>query len=687
MEDDDDFREDHHDSYENDASRKKTGKTSKPVAKKSTHKKAAETSGSEQPEKSRPKKKQAKRAKKAAPLPVAAPFMDDDDDDLTLPSYGRTMPGTIVGDFEDDEDEDEFVPKPSSGKKRSSGKSRKKAVKSELKSEPEREKKSSKRKKEKPLFDPDTGLPIFERPQQGKQKPPRNVWDPEIREYVPLEKARSELIPPEFLELVQRKKKAKSTEKPKSMEKAQKPEIPVEVAEKPQKKKKSSKPKKAVREPESSTRKTEPPRGIVGAPTGSDFSDALDVEVPVKKKFGNLKLSSLMLDAVSIARYLEPTPIQAGVIPRVLAGVDVMGQARTGTGKTAAYLIPVIERIEECEPGDNPVGLILVPTRELAVQVRDEAVKLSYGRDIRTVACYGGKPIAKQLARLKQGADMVVGTPGRILDLMKRGALNWDDLHWIVLDEADRMLDIGFRPDIEKILRKTPKERQTLLFSATLDQSVVRLAERYMKEPEILDFSDKGIDVDTIEQFYVTVDPERKFDALVHLLNKEEPQQAIIFCRTKRGADRLARLLESHVKNMATIHGDLQQSVRDSVMSRFRSGKLRYLVATDIVGRGIDISGISHIINYDIPAFCDDYVHRVGRTGRMGREGVAYTFVTIQEGAELTRIEMRINKLLKRAELKNFEAFSRPTDVVTQEEKPDAKPVFGKPVRKIRKAL
>lgn len=433
-------------------------------------------------------------------------------------------------------------------------------------------------------------------------------------------------------------------------------------------------------------------RADVSRMVESNVPDPADIESEAKG-FAKLGVSETMLESLKMIRFLEPTPIQAGVFQQVKAGQDVMGQAQTGTGKTAAFSIPIIEGIEECPPGNDPVAMILVPTRELAVQVRDEAAKLSYGRDIRISACYGGKPIAKQIAKLKDGVDILVGTPGRVLDLMNRRALSLDALRWVVLDEADRMLDIGFRPDIEKILRRTPKERQTLLFSATLAPPVVKLAEKYMKSPEVLDFSNKGIAVETIEQFYITVDQERKFDALVYLLNEQEPNQAIIFTRTKRGADRLARLLSKRFESLSAIHGDLSQSERDRVMGNFRNGKLRYLVATDVVGRGIDVSGISHIINYDIPAFCDDYVHRVGRTGRMGREGVAYTFVTVEEGAELTRIEMRIDKLLKRAELKGFETFAKPvdnsegTDGSDDDPSPPSKPVFGQSARKIRRAL
>ncbi|MDR2344528.1 MAG: DEAD/DEAH box helicase [Planctomycetaceae bacterium] len=430
-------------------------------------------------------------------------------------------------------------------------------------------------------------------------------------------------------------------------------------------------------------------RGDVPRLVSSKRPDPADIESDVSG-FASLGLSDVMLEALRILRYIEPTPIQTGVFEKVKTGKDVMGQAQTGTGKTAAFSIPIIEGLEECPAGEEPVALILVPTRELAVQVRDEIVRLSYGRDIRIAACYGGKPIVKQITKLNSGIDIVVGTPGRVLDLINRRALLTNLLKWVVLDEADRMLDIGFRPDIEKILKKSPSTRQTLLFSATLPPPVVKLAERYMRDPEIMDFSNKHVSVDTIEQFYVTVDQERKFDALVYLLNEEQPNQAIIFTRTKRGADRLARLLSKQITSLSAIHGDLQQVERDRIMSKFRAGELRYLVATDVVGRGIDVSGISHIINYDIPHFCDDYVHRVGRTGRMGREGVAYTFVTAEEGNELTRIEMRIEKLLKRADLKGFESFSKPVQNKndnTNNPNNNHKPVFGKHVRKIRKAL
>jgi ATP-dependent RNA helicase DeaD len=372
--------------------------------------------------------------------------------------------------------------------------------------------------------------------------------------------------------------------------------------------------------------------------------------------FRNLGLSKTMLDALAEAAYLEPTPVQAGIIPRALAGVDVLGQARTGTGKTAAFAIPILEQLAPGHKNAPPQALVLVPTRELAVQVRDEFEKLAYGRRVHCVPIYGGKPIRGQISKLQRGADVVIGTPGRVLDLIGRGALDLRSIKIVVLDEADRMLDIGFRPDIEKILRRCPKQRQTLLLSATVAPPVERLARTYMRDPEVMDFSPKTKAVDTIEQFYFTVDQERKFDLLVRLLKRDQPEQAIVFCRTKRGTERILRRLAKHFPGTDMMHGDMAQSARDRVMKAFRAGNIRILVATDVVGRGIDVSSISHIINYDIPQSSDDYVHRVGRTGRMGREGIAYTFVTTEEGSELTRIEILINRLLKRDEIEGFSA-------------------------------
>lgn len=407
--------------------------------------------------------------------------------------------------------------------------------------------------------------------------------------------------------------------------------------------------------------------------------------------FADLTLSDVMRSALTEAGYETPTPVQAGLIPLALQGLDLVGQAQTGTGKTAAFAIPILERLKPRRETHGPQALILTPTRELAVQVRDEVVKLAYGRKVHCVAIYGGKPIREQIEKLRRGADIIVGTPGRVLDHMSRGTLHWDHLGCVVLDEADRMLDIGFRPDIEKILRRCPSDRQTLLLSATVPPPIARLAQRYMRDPQTLDYS-QHLAVETIEQRYFTVDHERKFELLVRLLMREKPRQALIFCRTKRGTDRVYRRLAKLTKSVDCIHGDMQQSARDRVMKRLREGKLRLLVATDVVGRGIDVTSISHIINYDIPQFCDDYVHRVGRTGRMGREGIAFTLVTPEEGNELTRIEERINLLLVRDEIRGFQSGPRPPAIPEQEAPPDAEaaprpPPFGSRQRRHRRAL
>jgi ATP-dependent RNA helicase DeaD len=375
--------------------------------------------------------------------------------------------------------------------------------------------------------------------------------------------------------------------------------------------------------------------------------------------FESLGLSDVMMDALEKAGYEYPTPIQAGLIPLALKEIDVVGQARTGTGKTASFAIPILEKLQLKHEIHFPQALIMVPTRELAVQVKDEVVKLSEGRRVHCVAVYGGKPIRQQIEKLRKGAQIIVGTPGRVLDHLARGTVDFSKLRFVVLDEADRMLDIGFRPDIERILKRCPLSRQTLLLSATVPPPIAKLAERYMRDPQTINFSPTDVAVETIEQSYFTVDPQRKFDLLVRLLAREEPRQAIIFCRTKRGTEKIFQRLSKKLDGVACMHGDMNQSGRDRVMTDFRSGRVKVLVATDVVGRGIDVSSISHIINYDIPSFCDDYVHRVGRTGRMGREGIAFTFVAPDEGPELTRIEERINRLLKRDEMKDFESRAR----------------------------
>ncbi len=378
-------------------------------------------------------------------------------------------------------------------------------------------------------------------------------------------------------------------------------------------------------------------------------------ETPIR--FQDLGLSAPMLKTLEEIKYLTPSPIQAGFIPIAIKGIDCTGQARTGTGKTAAFVIPIIEQIDLKRLVTQ--AIVLAPTRELSEQISVEAAKLAGLDSFRVACCVGGREIRKQIDVLNRGVHIVVGTPGRVIDLINRGILRLDAISIAVLDEADRMLDIGFRPDIEKILSKCPSDRQTLLLSATMPPPVERLAKRYMRDPQRVDLSGDSISVEAIQQYCVTVDGDRKFPLLVRLLGRERPQQAIVFTRTKRGADQVHARLEHRLPNVAVIHGDLPQTTRDRVMKQFREGKIRLLIATDVMGRGIDVSGISHIINYDVPEFCDDYVHRIGRTGRLssGTRGAAYTFVTREEGQQLTNIEKRTGVLLDAYQVPEFEAY------------------------------
>jgi len=437
--------------------------------------------------------------------------------------------------------------------------------------------------------------------------------------------------------------------------------------------------------------------GKIGRIVGEELESVLNKRNASEAagSFADLSLSKVMMESLAKAGYEVPSPIQAGLIPHALKGIDVLGQAQTGTGKTAAFAIPILEGLKPRKEVHAPQALVLVPTRELAVQVREEFAKLAAGQRVSCVAIYGGKPFRSQLEKLQRGVEVVVGTPGRILDHIGRGTLDLSKLSCVVLDEADRMLDIGFRPDIEKILRRCPKDRHTMLLSATVPPPIQRLAQRYMNDPVMVDFSERQVAVETIEQFYFTVDQDRKFGLLGRLIEREEPKQAIIFCRTRRGTEKLNQRLSKRYPKLkiSCIHGDLQQRVRDRVMADFRQGKVRVLVATDVVGRGIDVTGVSHIINHDIPEFCDDYVHRVGRTGRMGAEGIAFSFVTPEEGHKLTSIEERINKLLIRDEIGNYEAVAqrRSQVAVDPEEEPEPetpkRPVPGGRQRRHRRGL
>jgi ATP-dependent RNA helicase DeaD len=402
--------------------------------------------------------------------------------------------------------------------------------------------------------------------------------------------------------------------------------------------------------------------------------------------FHSLALSPAILAALGRARYFEPTPIQAAFIPVALTGRDVIGQAQTGTGKTAAFLLPFLNHWRDNnEPG--PQALVLAPTRELVVQVGEEARKLAPSRHCRTVPIYGGQRFRQQLVEMKKGINIAVGTPGRVIDHLSRGTLLLNRVRYVVLDEADRMLDIGFRPDIEKILRRCPRERQTLLLSATLPPPVLRLGQRYMIDPVNINLSPERITVENIRQSYISVSEENKFQLLLRVIDREKPRQCIIFCERKRWADDLYQKLRHEHKRVATMHGDLEQPERERIMQAFRDAKITYLVATDVVGRGIDVTNISHIINYDLPEDPETYVHRIGRTGRMGADGVAVAFVTPEQGNQLTAIEALINKQLDHVKIEGFQALDpRPTEEEPEAPRPIT-PVFGRRTRRYSNRL
>jgi len=403
--------------------------------------------------------------------------------------------------------------------------------------------------------------------------------------------------------------------------------------------------------------------------------------------FASLELSPPILAALERANYVQPTPIQAALIPEALSGRDVIGQAQTGTGKTAAFVLPFLNSWTE-EDAAGPRALVLVPTRELVAQVAEEAKKLTPYRDCRTVAIYGGQGMRGQLSDLCKGASIVVGTPGRLLDHLGRGTLSLDRIRYVVLDEADRMLDIGFRPDIERILRRCPQRRQTMLLSATVPPPVMRLTHRYMVDPIHISITPERPAVESIHQTFFTVDEEKKFYLLLRVVKREKPRQCIIFCERKRWADRLYRQLRKFSKYVATMHGDLEQPMREKIMKAFREGRIICLVATDVVGRGIDVMGISHIINYDLPEDAEAYVHRIGRTGRMGKDGRAIAFVTPEQGGRLTDIECFINKQIEEDSIEGFQGCT-PREVRKEQEKPGepetpkpSVPVFGRRVKR-----
>jgi len=353
--------------------------------------------------------------------------------------------------------------------------------------------------------------------------------------------------------------------------------------------------------------------------------------------FAELGLRGDVLATLDELGYTTPTPIQAQAIPQLLAGRDVIGQAQTGTGKTAAFGLPLLQYLDPSS--EETQALVLTPTRELCIQVTQALRSYAEHLSVEVVAVFGGQAVRTQTSRLYAGAHVVVATVGRAIDLITRGSLSLPATRYVVLDEADEMLDLGFIDDVERILRLCPSGRQTSLFSATIPPPVERLADRYMYEPVTIRVAPAQLGVDAVEEAYVEGRAGGKVERLVQVLRAEEPEQAIIFCRTKAGTARLDETLRSRGLDVKALHGDLTQGQRDGVMLAFKNHRLSLLVATDVAARGLDIEHVTHVINYDLPNTTDSYVHRIGRTGRVGRTGRAITFVTPRQREDIPRIE------------------------------------------------
>ncbi|MDR2708850.1 MAG: DEAD/DEAH box helicase [Elusimicrobiota bacterium] len=355
-------------------------------------------------------------------------------------------------------------------------------------------------------------------------------------------------------------------------------------------------------------------------------------------EFNQLGLSNEILKAVMDLGFEEATPIQTLAIPRMLEGIDIIGQAQTGTGKTAAFGIPILEKIDT--KNKNVQAVILCPTRELAIQATDE-LKLfaKYKRGINIVAVYGGQPIQRQIAALAKGVQIVVATPGRVLDHLKRRTLKLDQTKILVLDEADEMLDMGFRDDIEEILKSLPTERQTVFFSATMPKEFLALTKKYQNHPQTIKIASHKLTVPSIEQYYFDVREHQKLEALSRCLDMYDPKLSLVFCNTKRKADEVAKNLQLRGYKADAIHGDMNQSQRERVLSKFRNLNIEILVATDVAARGLDIENIDIVFNFDVPKDNENYVHRIGRTGRAGKSGKAFSFASGKEIFELREIQ------------------------------------------------
>lgn len=355
-------------------------------------------------------------------------------------------------------------------------------------------------------------------------------------------------------------------------------------------------------------------------------------------KFDELNIDERILRAIEDMGFEETSPIQTQAIPAVCEGIDVVGQAQTGTGKTAAYTIPMLMKIDP--QIKKPQAIVLCPTRELAVQVAEEIRKLAkYMSDIKVLPVYGGQEIVRQIKSLKTGVQIIVGTPGRVMDHMRRKTVKFDNINMVILDEADEMLDMGFREDMETILTETPEDRQTVMFSATMPKAIMDIAGNFQKDARIIKVVRKELTVSNIEQFYYEVRPKNKTEVLCRLIDIYNPRLSVVFCNTKRQVDELISELKGRGYFADGIHGDMKQQQRDRVMDDFRSGKVDILIATDVAARGIDVDDVDMVFNYDIPQDEEYYVHRIGRTGRAGRSGMALSFISGKEVYKLKDIE------------------------------------------------
>ncbi len=356
-------------------------------------------------------------------------------------------------------------------------------------------------------------------------------------------------------------------------------------------------------------------------------------------------MSAELLAEIDKAGFVEASPIQEQTIPLAMAGKDVIGQAQTGTGKTAAFGFPTLEKIDTEDP--TVQALIIAPTRELAVQSQEELFRFGRSKGVKVRSVYGGSSIEKQIKALKSGAHIVVGTPGRLLDLIKRKALKLNHVETLILDEADEMLNMGFLEDIESIISRVPEDRQTLLFSATMPDAIKQIGVKFMKEPTHVKIAAKELTTELVDQYYIRVKENEKFDTMTRLMDVEQPELSIVFGRTKRRVDELTRGLKIRGFRAEGIHGDLDQGKRLRVLRDFKNGNLDVLVATDVAARGLDISGVTHVYNYDIPQDPESYVHRIGRTGRAGKSGQSITFVAPNEMGYLQIIENLTKKRMK----------------------------------------